>query len=181
MRKLLNEELPRLTAEQFKTETKIPIVIVLDNVRSHLNVGSVFRTADAFLIEAIWLCGITGTPPHRDIHKTALGATETVAWHHSLSTLEAIHELKRNGYKIISIEQADKAIMLHRFKPSNTQKYAVVFGNEVDGVEQEVVTASDTVIEIPQLGMKHSLNISVSVGIVVWELARQMAPGLHAE
>lgn len=175
MRKLLNEELPRLTAEEFKAQPKTPIVIVLDNVRSHLNVGSVFRTADAFLVEAIWLCGITGTPPHRDIHKTALGATETVEWRHSLNTLEAIHELKRNGYKIISIEQAEKAKMLNHFKPGPNQKYAVVFGNEVDGVEQEVVNASDIVIEIPQLGTKHSLNISVSAGIVVWEMAKGMA------
>jgi len=174
MRKLLNEELPRLTKEEFKAETKTPIVIVLDNVRSHLNVGSVFRTADAFLIEAIWLCGITGTPPHRDIHKTALGATETVAWHHSYSTLEAVHELKRNGYQIISIEQAEHAKMLHQFKPAPNQKYAVVFGNEVDGVAQEVVSAGDIVIEIPQLGTKHSLNIAVSVGIVVWDLMCKM-------
>jgi 23S rRNA (guanosine2251-2'-O)-methyltransferase len=174
MRKLLNEELPRLTKEEFKTQTKTPIVIVLDNVRSHLNVGSVFRTADAFLIEAIWLCGITGTPPHRDIHKTALGATETVAWHHSLSTIEAVHELKRNGYQIISIEQAEHAKMLHRFTPAPNQKYAIVFGNEVEGVEQEIVYASDIVIEIPQLGTKHSLNIAVSVGVVVWDMVSKM-------
>jgi len=179
MRKLLNEELPRLTPEEFKANHKTPLVIVLDNVRSHLNVGSVFRTADAFLIEAIWLCGITGTPPHRDIHKTALGATETVAWRHSFSTLEAVHELKRNGYKIISIEQAEHAKMLNQFKAGETQKYAVVFGNEVDGVAQDVVSASDIVIEIPQLGTKHSLNIAVSAGIVVWELAKQLAPGLR--
>ena len=175
MRKLLNEELPRLTPEEFKAETKTPIVLVLDNVRSHLNVGSVFRTADAFLIEAIWLCGITGTPPHRDIHKTALGATETVAWHHSFSTLEAIHELKRNGYQIISIEQAEHAKMLHQFQPAPNQKYAVVFGNEVDGVDQQIVSSSDIVIEIPQLGTKHSLNIAVSVGIVVWDMVSKMA------
>jgi 23S rRNA (guanosine2251-2'-O)-methyltransferase len=180
MRKLLNEELPRLTPEEFKAENKTPLVIVLDNVRSHLNVGSVFRTADAFLVEAIWLCGITGTPPHRDIHKTALGATETVTWHYAPSTLEAINELKHKGYKIISIEQAENAIMLHRFKATTTNKYAVVFGNEVDGVEQQVVSNSDIIIEIPQLGTKHSLNISVSVGIVTWDLARQLAKGLNA-
>ena len=174
MRKLLNEELPRLTPEEFKTEAKTPIVIVLDNVRSHLNVGSVFRTADAFLIEAIWLCGITGTPPHRDIHKTALGATETVAWHHSYSTLEAVHELKRNSYQIISIEQAENAKMLHQFTPALNQKYAVVFGNEVDGVDQQVVSASDIVIEIPQLGTKHSLNIAVSAGIVIWDIVSKI-------
>ena len=181
MRKLLNEELPRLTTDEFKAEHKTPIVIVLDNVRSHLNVGSVFRTADAFLIEAIWLCGITGTPPHRDIHKTALGATDTVAWHHSYSTLEAVHELKRNGYKLISIEQAEHAKMLHQFKPDPGQKYAVVFGNEVDGVDQEVVSASDIVIEIPQLGTKHSLNIAVSAGIVIWDLATKISPLLNAD
>ena len=180
MRKLLNEELPRLTPEQFKAGHKTPLVIVLDNVRSHLNVGSVFRTADAFLVEAIWLCGITGTPPHRDIHKTALGATETVAWHHAETTLEAVNELKEQGYTIISIEQAENAVMLHRFKAAPQQKYAVVFGNEVDGVDQAVVSASDIVIEIPQLGTKHSLNISVSAGIVIWELAKQMAVGLNA-
>lgn len=178
MRKLLNEELPRLTKEEFKAEDKTPIVIVLDNVRSHLNVGSVFRTADAFLVEAIWLCGITGTPPHRDIHKTALGATETVVWHHTPSTLDAVYELKNKGYTIISIEQAEKAVMLHQFKADPQQKYAVVFGNEVDGVDQAVVSASDIVIEIPQLGTKHSLNIAVSVGIVVWDLATKISPRL---
>ena len=181
MRKLLNQELPRLTTDEFKAEQKTPVVIVLDNVRSHLNVGSVFRTADAFLIEAIWLCGITGTPPHRDIHKTALGATDTVAWHHSYSTLEAVHELQRNGDKLISIEQAEHAKMLHRFKPDPGQKYAVVFGNEVDGVDQEVVSASDVVIEIPQLGTKHSLNIAVSAGIVIWDLATKISPRLNAD
>ncbi len=170
MRKLLNEELPRLSREEFKAEKKTPLVIVLDNVRSHLNVGSVFRTADAFLLEEILLCGITGTPPHRDIHKTALGATETVAWKQFSSTSEAVQQLKEKGYKIIAIEQADKAVMLHEFTPAADEKYAVVFGNEVDGVAQEVVNSSDLVIEIPQFGMKHSLNVSVSAGIVMWDL-----------
>lgn len=170
MRKLLNEELPRLSREEFKAEKKTPLIIVLDNVRSHLNVGSVFRTADAFLIEEIFLCGITGTPPHRDIHKTALGATETVTWKHFDSTTEAVQQLKEHGYYIIAIEQADKAVMLHEFIPVGTQKYAVVFGNEVDGVAQEVVSSSDIVVEIPQFGMKHSLNISVSAGIVMWDM-----------
>ena len=169
MRKLLNEELPRLSKEEFKEQTKTPVVIVLDNVRSQLNVGSVFRTADAFLIESIYLCGITGTPPHRDIHKTALGSTETVAWKHFPSTLDAVHELKNNGYKIISIEQAERATMLNEFSPDAGVKYALVFGNEVEGVEQKVVNTSDLVIEIPQYGMKHSLNIAVSVGVVVWD------------
>lgn len=170
----MNEELPRLSKEEFKEQSKTPVVIVLDNVRSHLNVGSVFRTADAFLIEAIYLCGITGIPPHRDIHKTALGATDTVAWKHFASTAEAIDELKKNGFKIISIEQAENATMLDVFVPVVEQKYAVVFGNEVEGVEQDVVSASDIVIEIPQYGMKHSLNIAVSVGVVVWDLVCKM-------
>ena len=170
MRKLLNEELPRLSREEFKAEKKTPLVIVLDYVRSHLNVGSVFRTADAFLIEEIFLCGITGTPPHRDIHKTALGATETVAWRYFLTATEAIQQLKAMGYKVIAIEQAEKAVMLHEFIPETGEKYAVVFGNEVDGVAQDVVSSSDIVIEIPQFGMKHSLNISVSAGIVMWDM-----------
>ncbi len=174
MRKLLNEELPRLSKEEFKTTEKSPIVLVLDNIRSHLNVGSVFRTADAFLVEAIYLCGITGTPPHRDINKTALGATETVSWKHFPSNMEAINELRQNGYQIISIEQAENAVMLNDFKPVQGTKYAIVFGNEVDGVEQEVVSLSDLVIEIPQYGMKHSLNISVSAGIVVWDVVQKL-------
>jgi 23S rRNA (guanosine2251-2'-O)-methyltransferase len=169
MRKLLNEELPRLSLEEFRHEAKTPIVLVLDSVRSHLNVGSVFRTADAFLVEAIYLCGITGTPPHRDIHKTALGATETVSWKHCASSVEAIKELKELGYLVISIEQAVSATMLDEFLPAKAQRYAIVFGNEVDGVSQEVVNLSDMVIEIPQYGMKHSLNIAVSVGVVVWD------------
>lgn len=174
MRKLLNEELPRLSKEEFKEQSKTPLVIVLDNVRSHLNVGSVFRTADAFLMEAIYLCGITGLPPHRDIHKTALGSTETVTWKHFATTLEAVEELKKSGYKIISIEQAERATMLNEFVPVVGEKYAVVFGNEVEGVEQVVVSASDMVIEIPQYGMKHSLNIAVSAGIVIWDLVGKM-------
>ena len=170
MRKLLNEELPRLTKEEFESEAKTPVVIVLDNVRSHLNVGSIFRTADAFLIEAIYLCGITGIPPHRDIHKTALGATDTVVWKHFPSALDAIVELKANSYKIISIEQADKSTLLNDFIPQQEEKYAVIFGNEVDGVNQEIVSLSDVVVEIPQYGMKHSLNIAVSVGVVIWDV-----------
>ena len=174
MRKLLNEELPRLSKEEFKQQDKTPLIIVLDNVRSHLNVGSVFRTADAFLIERIYLCGITGTPPHRDIHKTALGATETVTWRHYETTTAAVEELKAQGVKIIAIEQAENAVMLDTFIPEHGQRYAVVFGNEVDGVEQAVVSAADVVIEIPQYGTKHSLNIAVSAGIVVWDLVCKM-------
>ena len=174
MRKLQNSELDRLSPEQFRANDKTPIIVVLDNVRSHLNVGSVFRTADAFLIEAIYLCGITGTPPHRDIQKTALGATETVAWQHFETTTAAIEDLKSNGYKIASVEQAENATMLNELNYDGQEKLAVVFGNEVEGVEQTIVSASDLVIEIPQWGTKHSLNISVSAGIVIWELVRQL-------
>ncbi len=170
MRKLLNEELERLSVEEYKEHAKTPLVLVLDNVRSHLNVGSVFRTADAFLVEAIYLCGITGVPPHRDIHKTALGATETVAWKHFAETKEAIAALKESGYKIITLEQAENAIMLNDFIPQKGLKYAVVLGNEVEGVSQEIVSNADLVIEIPQFGTKHSLNIAVSAGVVVWDL-----------
>ena len=177
MRKLLNEELNRLSKEEFAQQAKNPLVIVLDNVRSHLNVGSVFRTADAFLVQAIYLCGITGTPPHRDIHKTALGATETVTWKHYPTALDAIGELKAGGYKIIAIEQAESAVMLDEFKPLKGQKYAIVFGNEVDGVQQQIVTEADTVVEIPQYGTKHSLNIAVSAGVVVWDLMGKMKKG----
>jgi tRNA G18 (ribose-2'-O)-methylase SpoU len=170
MRKLLNEELHRKSIDEFKSAVKTPIIIVLDNVRSLNNVGSVFRTADAFLIEAIYLCGITGTPPNKDIQKTALGSTETVAWKHYNNTIDAVNELKQNGYKVLAIEQAESAIMLNDFKPSVNEKLAIVFGNEVKGVQQEVIDASDDVIEIPQAGTKHSLNIAVSVGVVLWDL-----------
>lgn len=170
IRKTPNEELPRLTKEQFQQSEKTPLILVLDNVRSHLNVGSIFRTADAYLIEAIYLCGITGQPPHRDIHKTALGATDTVAWKYFANTMDAIAELKAAGYSVISIEQADKAVMLNKFEPQKGVKYAIVFGNEVEGVSQDVVNASDVIVEIPQYGMKHSLNIAVSVGVVTWDL-----------
>lgn len=174
MRKLLNEELPRLSKEEFIEREKTPIIIVLDNVRSHLNVGSVFRTADAFLVEAIYLCGITGAPPHRDIQKTALGATDTVAWKHFETTTLAIDELKNNGWRIVSVEQAENAVLLQQFSPSNKEKYALVFGNEVEGVQQEIVSASDIVIEIPQLGTKHSFNVTVSAGVVLWEVCKKL-------
>ncbi len=174
MRKLLNEELPRLSKEEFAQSDKTPIVIVLDNVRSHLNVGSIFRTADAFLLKGIYLCGITGTPPHRDIHKTALGATETVSWKHFANSAEALLELKQSGYQVICIEQAEKAIMLDKFQPVESAKYAIIFGNEVEGVAQNLVDTSDMVIEIPQFGMKHSLNIAVSAGIVIWDIFCKM-------
>ena len=170
MRKLKNEELNRLDIEAFKEAGKIPIIIVLDNIRSLNNIGSVFRTADAFLIEKIYLCGITATPPHKDIHKTALGATESVDWEYRKDTLGLVRELRSNGFEVVSVEQAENAQDLNRFQVKKSVKYVLIFGNEVKGVSQEVVSASNTVLEIPQYGTKHSLNISVSVGVVVWDL-----------
>lgn len=170
MRKLENSELERLEVEDFKQATKTPIIIVLDNIRSLNNIGSVFRTADAFLVEKIYLCGITAKPPHKDIHKTALGSTETVAWEYYENTMQLIEQLKAKGIVIISIEQAEDALMLNDFKPQPHSTYALVFGNEVKGVAQDVVSASDLVVEIPQFGTKHSLNISVSCGVVVWDV-----------
>ncbi|MBM0659540.1 RNA methyltransferase [Capnocytophaga genosp. AHN8471] len=174
MRKLANNELNRLDIEQFKKAEKTPLIVILDNVRSLNNIGSVFRTCDAFLIEKIYLCGITATPPNKEIHKTALGATDSVAWEYEENTLSAVEKLKEQGAYIISIEQAENSTMLNDFEPNRNQKYAIIFGNEVKGVEQEVVSASDEVIEIPQYGTKHSLNISVSVGIAIWELAMKL-------
>ncbi|SHJ78771.1 SpoU rRNA Methylase family protein [Arenibacter nanhaiticus] len=170
MRKLENSELDRLNVEEFKQVEKTPVCIVLDNVRSLNNIGSVFRTADAFLIEKIYLCGITATPPHKDIHKTALGATESVTWEYRESALALVQELQEGGYATYSVEQAENAVMLNEFKVAKDQKYALIFGNEVKGVSQDVVSKSDGVLEIPQYGTKHSLNISVSVGIVVWDV-----------
>lgn len=170
MRKLLNQELNRKSVNEFKQASKTPVIIVLDSVRSLNNVGSVFRTADAFLVEAIYLCGITGTPPNKDIQKTALGSTESVAWKHFKTALEAVAELKQNNYLVFAIEQTQSAVMLNDFKPDKNRKLAVIFGNEVKGVQQEVIDACAGVIEIPQVGTKHSLNIAVSVGIVIWDL-----------
>ena len=170
MRKLKNNELDRLSVEDFKTSKKTPLIVVLDNIRSLNNIGSVFRTCDAFLIEKIYLCGITAKPPHKDIHKTALGSTESVAWEYAGDTLELIEKLKGQNIKTISIEQAENAIQLNDFIPEHDTTYAIVFGNEVKGVSQNVVSASDIVIEIPQYGTKHSLNISVSAGVVIWDL-----------
>ncbi len=176
MRKRSMTELNRLTTEEFKDSEKIPIVIVLDNIRSQHNIGSVFRTADAFRLEAIYLCGITATPPHREIHKTALGATETVDWKYFDSTEEAIKNLKdaaglpgRQGYRIIAVEQANGSTLLQDFYPESDQKLAIIFGNEVNGIAEEVLRLADTCLEIPQFGTKHSLNISVAVGIVIWD------------
>ncbi|MFL5753681.1 MAG: TrmH family RNA methyltransferase [Bacteroidia bacterium] len=175
MRKLRNEELGRKTANEFKVAVKTPLILVLDNVRSLNNVGSAFRTADSFLLEGIYLCGVTGTPPDKDIHKTALGAEQTVEWKHFNTTMEALSELKKNAYVICSVEQAKEATYLDHFPVKKGEKYALIFGNEVYGVEQEVVGNSDHVIEIPQLGSKHSLNISVSIGIVVWDFFKKLA------
>jgi tRNA G18 (ribose-2'-O)-methylase SpoU len=168
------DELNRLTTEEFKEEKKTPLVLVLDNVRSLNNVGSAFRTADAFRIEKIFLCGITGTPPHKDIHKTALGATDSVVWEYVDSSIEAIINLKNEDYIICALEQADKSIKLHEFSPNPELKYALVFGNEVFGVEDEVIQVSHHVIEIPQFGTKHSLNISVTIGIALWDFLVKM-------
>lgn len=174
MRKLANEELDRKSVEEFKNSKKLSVAIFLDNVRSLNNVGSAFRTADAFMVEKIFLAGITGTPPHRDITKTALGATESVAWEHLSDPVEGIKKIREEGYKIISIEQVDKSIMLNDFQPEEDSKYCLVFGNEVFGVDENIVKNSDACIEIPQHGTKHSLNISVSVGIVIWDFFNKL-------
>ena len=170
MRKLKNSELDRLDVSEFKEAKKSPIIIILDNIRSLNNIGSVFRTSDAFLIEKIYLCGITAQPPHNDIRKTALGSTETVDWEYAENTIDVVTNLKNEGVKICAIEQAEHATMLDTFQPQSNTKYAFVFGNEVKGVAQDIVTASDEVIEIPQFGTKHSLNISVSAGVVIWDV-----------
>ena len=175
MRKLSNDELERLSVEEFKRVEKVPLVVVLDNVRSLNNIGSVFRTADAFRLEGIYLCGITATPPHREIHKTALGATESVRWEYREQTKDVIAELKQKGYRIYSVEQTEAAVMLDQVQLPGNQKYALVFGHEIRGVDQQVVDMSDQCIEIPQHGTKHSLNISVAAGIVIWELFRILA------
>jgi len=170
MRKLKNDELDRLNVDQFKEAKKTPLIIVLDNIRSLNNIGSVFRTADAFLVEKIYLCGITAKPPHKDIHKTALGATESVAWEYAENTLDVVAKLQKDNVEILAIEQAENATMLNDFQVDLNKKYALVFGNEVKGVAQDVVSQADGVLEIPQYGTKHSLNISVSAGVVVWDL-----------
>lgn len=168
-RKLKNSELIRKTDEEFKASSKTPLILILDNIRSLNNIGSVFRTADAFLVQEIFLCGITATPPHKDIQKTALGATQTVDWSYRESTLELIEELKKKNVQVMSIEQAEDSLSLEEFKPNKDKTYAFVFGNEVKGVQQAVVDASHAVLEIPQLGTKHSLNISVTAGVCVWD------------
>ena len=174
MRKLRNNELGRISVSTFKKTTKTPIIVVLDNIRSLNNVGSVFRTSDAFLIEKIYLCGITAIPPNREIHKTALGATESVDWEHKEDTLALVKKLKSEGIVVAAIEQAESSIMLDKFSLESNKKIAIVFGNEVKGVQQEVVSESDYCVEIPQKGTKHSLNISVSCGVVLWDLYQKI-------
>ena len=175
MRKLENNELERKSVIAFKAAKKTPIIIILDDIRSLHNIGSVFRTADAFLIEKIYLCGITATPPNKEIHKTALGATETVAWEHHESVVEVISNLKRENITVFAIEQVEKSLFLQDFSVIKDKKYALVFGNEVYGVNQKAIEVCDGTIEIPQLGTKHSLNISVSAGIVVWDFFKKMS------
>ena len=174
MRKLKNNELGRISVDEFKTTKKTPLIVVLDNIRSLNNIGSVFRTCDAFLIEKIYLCGICATPPNKDIHKTALGATESVAWEYVEDTLSLVEKLKAENIKILAIEQAENSTKLNTFYPKKNEKYAIVMGNEVKGVQQEVVNAADLCIEIPQIGTKHSLNISVTTGVVLWDLFQKM-------
>ncbi len=174
MRKLENKELERKSVADFKEAKKTPIIIILDDIRSLHNIGSVFRTADAFLIEKIYLCGITAIPPNKEIHKTALGATETVAWKYQKDVVTVIENLKKENIAVFAIEQVENAVSLQNFKIDKTKKYALVFGNEVYGVSQKAIEICDDSIEIPQLGTKHSLNISVSTGIVVWDLFQKM-------
>lgn len=174
MRKLANEELERKNIQEFKEATKTPLVIILDDIRSLHNIGSVFRTSDAFLVEKIYLCGITAVPPNKEIHKTALGATETVDWVYEKDVLNVITSLKSENTLVYAIEQTEQATMLHDFEPKKGQKLALIFGNEVKGVSQEAIDLSDGVIEIPQLGSKHSLNIAVSAGIVIWDLFQKI-------
>ncbi len=174
MRKLSNDELLRKSPEEFKEAKKTPLVLILDNVRSLNNVGAVFRTADSFLLESVYLCGITGTPPHKDIQKTALGATDTVEWKYYKQTIDAVSELKQKNYRVYAIEQAENSIMLNKFTALHNQKIAFVLGNEINGVEQVVIDCCDGVLEIPQSGFKHSLNIAVAAGIVSWEMYKQL-------
>jgi len=169
MQKLKITEIIRLTPEEFKNEKKIPLIVVLDNVRSLHNVGSVFRTADAFLVEAVYLCGITSTPPNAEIHKTALGAENTVEWKYFDDASQAVEQLKADNYTVFAVEQAEGSTLLSEIELEKEKKYAVIFGNEVKGVQQSVVDMCDGCIEIPQFGTKHSLNVSVAGGIVVWE------------
>ncbi len=174
MRKLPIDEISRLSNDEFASFKKIPLIIVLDNIRSHHNIGAIFRTCDAFACEAVYLCGITGTPPHRDIHKTALGATETVNWKYFKNTIDAVLELKNESFKIIPLEIAEGSTQINNFSIAHGEKIALVLGNEVKGVDQEILDIADACIEIPQFGTKHSLNVSVSGGIAIWDLSMKM-------
>jgi len=173
-KKLSLEELKRMSISEFKEAPKVPIIVVLDNIRSLSNIGSVFRTADAFRIEAVYLCGITAKPPHREIHKTALSATESVEWKYFNNTIEAVEKLRKNNFRIVSIEQVDNSVMLNEFEPDPQCAYALVFGNEVHGVDENIIALSDKCVEIPQWGTKHSFNVSVSVGIALWDIALKL-------
>jgi len=174
MKKLRTIEMQRLSVEEFHQASKLPLIVVLDDVRSMHNVGSVFRTGDAFRIEAVYLCGITSTPPMAEIHKTALGAEDSVNWKYFMTALEAVASLKADGYEVLSVEQAHGSTMLQDFVPQKDRKYAVIFGNEVKGVHQKVVDASDDCLEIPQFGTKHSMNVSVTAGIIIWHFANKL-------
>ena len=174
MKKLVLDELNRISVDEFKEAQKTPIIIVLDNIRSLHNIGAVFRTSDAFLIEKIYLCGITATPPNKEIHKTALGATETVAWEYAAETMDVINQVKGENVVIVSVEQVEGSVLLNDFIVEANKKYVLVLGNEVKGVQQDVINSSDVVVEIPQLGTKHSLNVSVSGGIVIWDVFQKL-------
>jgi tRNA G18 (ribose-2'-O)-methylase SpoU len=174
MRKLPINEILRLSNQEFEQLKKAPLVIVLDNIRSHHNTGAVFRTCDAFACEEVYLCGITGTPPHRDIHKTALGATDTVKWQYHENALETVTKLKLDGYTIVSLEIAEGSVSIEDYKPESGQKIALILGNEVKGVDQSIIDISDICLEIPQFGTKHSLNVSVSGGIAIWDLSMKI-------
>lgn len=174
MRKLTVEELNRMDIEEFHQSEKLPLIIVLDNIRSLHNVGSVFRTADAFRLQGVWLCGITACPPAAEIHKTALGAEDSVSWEYFEDTLDAVERLQHEGYEVLAVEQVEGSLKLNTFRIDPTKRYALILGNEVKGVRQDVVDAADAALEIPQYGTKHSMNVSVTAGIVMWEFERQM-------
>jgi tRNA G18 (ribose-2'-O)-methylase SpoU len=178
MKKLSMSELNRISAGEFKSSEKLPVIIVLDDVRSAYNVGSIFRTADAFRIEGIYICGISARPPHKDITKTALGATESVLWKYFENAVDALDSLKKQGYKIFGVEQVDASISLADYSPGPGEKQAFIFGHEVFGVKEELLSKADGCIEIPQFGTKHSFNVSITVGIVLWELSGKIRPGL---
>lgn len=174
MKKILNSELNRLTVDEFKVSDKCPVVVVADNIRSLHNVGALFRTCDAFAVEKVWLCGVTATPPNKEIHKTALGAELSVEWEYSADTLSVVSDLKSQGYRVLAVEQVEGSASLDNFVAEEGMRYALVFGNEVKGVSQDAVSLCDGAVEIPQIGTKHSLNVSVSVGVVLWEFFKQL-------